>query len=76
MQTVLGLLDRGRAVSLVADAVGSRSPANRDAALARAARHGAELVTTEMVLFEWLATSDHPRFREVLDLVKAEGAPP
>jgi hypothetical protein len=29
-----------------------------------------------MVLFEWLATSDHPRFREVLDLVKAEGAPP
>src|SRR4051812_26043660 len=26
MQTVLGLLDRGRAVSLVADAVGSRSP--------------------------------------------------
>ncbi|MFL5118572.1 MAG: isochorismatase family protein, partial [Microvirga sp.] len=37
MQTVLGLLDRGRAVSLVADAVGSRSPANRDAALARAA---------------------------------------
>src|SRR5215204_2290565 len=37
MQTVLGLLDRGRAVSLVADAVGSRSTANRDAALARAA---------------------------------------
>ena len=70
MQTVLGLLYRGRAVSLVADAVGSRSPANRDAALARAARHGAELVTTEMVLFEWLATSDHPRFREVLGLVK------
>jgi len=24
-----------------------------------------------MVLFEWLATSDHPRFREVLGLVKA-----
>jgi len=71
MQTVLGLLDRGRAVSLVADAVGSRSTANRDAALARAARHGAELVTTEMVLFEWLATSDHPHFREVLGLVKA-----
>ncbi len=71
MQTVLGLLDRGRSVNLVADAVGSRSPANRDAALARAARHGAELVTTEMVLFEWLATSDHPRFREVLGLVKA-----
>jgi nicotinamidase-related amidase len=70
MQTVLGLLERGRPVTLVTDAVGSRSEANRDAALARAKAHGAELVTTEMVVFEWLETSDHPRFREALRLVK------
>jgi nicotinamidase-related amidase len=70
MQTVLGLMGRGQAVRLVADAVGSRSPASRDAALARAQAHGAELVTTEMVVFEWLETSDHPRFREALKLVK------
>jgi hypothetical protein len=54
----------------VRDAVGSRTEANRDAALARASAHGAELVTTEMVIFEWLGTSDHPRFREALRLVK------
>jgi nicotinamidase-related amidase len=70
MQTVLGLLGQGRSVALVSDAVGSRSEANRDAALARAKAHGAELVTTEMVVFEWLETSDHPRFREALKLVK------
>jgi hypothetical protein len=32
--------------------------------------HGAEIVTTEMVVFEWLGTADHPRFRDVLALVK------
>ena len=33
-------------------------------------RHGAELVTTEMVLFEWLGTADHPRFRDAVALIK------
>jgi nicotinamidase-related amidase len=70
LQTVIGLLGSGRSVTLVADAVGSRTEGNRDAALARAKAHGAELVTTEMVIFEWIETSDHPRFREALRLVK------
>ncbi|MFO7297011.1 MAG: isochorismatase [Proteobacteria bacterium] len=70
LQTVLGMLGKGFAVRLVRDAVGSRTPENREAALHRAERHGAELVTTEMVIFEWLRTCDHPRFREVLALVK------
>ena len=70
MQTVLGLLAEGSRVALVRDAVGSRSAANRDAALARAERHGADLVTTEMVVFEWLETSRNPHFREALRLVK------
>jgi nicotinamidase-related amidase len=70
LQTVLGLLGAGRAVALVADATASRVSGNRDAALARMARHGAEIVTTEMVLFEWLRSARHPRFREVLALVR------
>lgn len=70
LQTVLGLLDKGRSVALVRDAVGSRRQDNRDAALERAKAHGAELVTTEMVIFEWLGTSDHPGFREALALVR------
>jgi hypothetical protein len=34
------------------------------------AHHGAEIVTTEMVLFEWLKSASHPRFREVLALIR------
>jgi len=70
LQTVLGLLDRGRPVFVAADAIGSRRAANRDAALVRMAAHGAEIVTTEMVLFEWLQTADHPRFREAMKLIR------
>jgi nicotinamidase-related amidase len=70
LQTVLGLLDSGLEVAVVADAVGSRFPADRAAALERAARAGAEVVTSEMVLFEWLRDAAHPRFREVQKLLR------
>jgi len=70
LQTVLGMLPGGRRVLLVADAVGSRDPADRAAAIDRARQHGAEIVTSEMVLFEWLRDSRHPKFREVQDLLK------
>ena len=70
LQTVMGMLDKGLYVRLVRDAVGSRTEESREAALHRAERHGAELVTTEMIIFEWLATCDHPRFREALALAK------
>ncbi len=70
LQTVLGLLAARHRVLLVADAVGSRVPANAAAGIDRAQRHGAEVVTTEMVLFEWLRDSTHPRFRDVQKLIK------
>ena len=70
LQTVFGLLEAGRRVYVVGDAVGSRRTGNRDAALARMAAHGAEVVTTEMVVFEWLGTARHPRFREIAKLIK------
>jgi nicotinamidase-related amidase len=70
LQTALGLMDEGRRVFVVEDAIGSRRAANKDAALARLARHGAEIVTTEMVLFEWLGTFEHPAFRPVSALIR------
>lgn len=70
LQTVLGLLAAGRAVYVVRDAVGSRRAESKEAALARMERHGAEIVTTEMVVFEWLGSAEHPRFREVVALIK------
>jgi len=70
LQTVLGLAGPGRRVFMVADAVGSRDPADRAVALDRASRHGVEIVTSEMVLFEWLRNSQHPKFREVQKLLR------
>jgi nicotinamidase-related amidase len=70
LQTALGLLGSGRRVVVAADAVGSRDPADKAAAIARARQHGAEIVTSEMVLFEWLRDASHPRFREVQKLLK------
>jgi nicotinamidase-related amidase len=70
LQTVIGLREEGHRVVVVADAVGSRVPVNRDAALTRAREHGAEVVTTEMVLFEWMGASTHPQFRDVQKLIR------
>ena len=70
LQTVLGLIDRSRRVFLVRDAVGSRRAESKETAIRRMERHGAEIVTTEMVVFEWLETAEHPHFREVLALVR------
>jgi nicotinamidase-related amidase len=70
LQTVLGLLALGHRVVLASDAVGSRDPADLAAALDRARHHGAEIMTSEMVLFEWLRDSRHPKFREVQKLLK------
>lgn len=74
LQTVLGLVGSGRRVLVAADAIGSRDPADAAAAIARARQHGAEIVTSEMVLFEWLRDSRHPRFREVQKLLKLGSA--
>lgn len=70
MQTALDLLEEDFEVWVVTDACSSRSERNRDAAFDRLAGNGAELVTTEMVAFEWLRTAEHPVFKEILGLVK------
>jgi len=69
-QTVLGLLDGNRHVAVVRDAIGSRHPEDKETAVRRMERHGAEIVTTEMVVFEWLQTAQHPRFRDAIALIK------
>jgi nicotinamidase-related amidase len=70
MQTALDLLEEEFEVWVVTDACSSRTERNRDAAFDRLAGNGAELVTTEMVAFEWLRTAEHEVFRDVLGLVK------
>jgi nicotinamidase-related amidase len=73
LQTGLDLLQGAVALFVVADAVGSRDPANARAALGRLERAGATIVTAEMVLFEWLRRADTPVFRELLPWIKDPG---
>ena len=70
LQTVLGLRARNYAVAVAADAVGSRYAADKDAGLRRMQAHGAEIVSAEMVAFEWLDTCDDPEFKAVIAGVK------
>ncbi len=70
LQTALGLVETGRRVFVVGDAVGSRRPESKEAALRRMERNGVEIVTTEMVVFEWLGSAENPRFRQAVALIK------
>ncbi len=70
LQTALGLAERGRRVLVVRDAIGSRRAESKDAALRRMERNGVEIVTTEMVVFEWLGSAENPHFRQAVALIK------
>ena len=70
LQTALHLLEDEFEVWVVTDACSSRTERNRDAAFDRLASAGAELVTTEMVAFEWLRSAEAPQFKAVQALIK------
>jgi len=70
LQTALDLVEDEFEVWVVTDACTSRTERNRDAAFDRLASAGVELVTTEMVAYEWLRSAEHPAFKAVLQLVK------
>jgi len=65
LQTALELIENGFEVFIAADAVSSRDPENKRLALARTRQHGAEIISTESAMFEWLRDAAHPAFREV-----------
>jgi nicotinamidase-related amidase len=65
MQSAIELQESGISVFLVADAVSSRAPENAACAVDRMRRHGVEIVTREMVLFEWAHRSATEQFRQL-----------
>ena len=73
LQTALDLLEDEFDVWVVTDACASRTDRDRDAAFDRLAGAGAELLTTEMVLFEWLRSAENPDFQKVQTWIKALG---
>ena len=69
-QTVGDLLDMGHEVEVVADAVSSRTPENRQVGLDRMSSMGASITSVEMLLFELLGEAGSDVFRQVAKLVK------
>lgn len=65
LQTALGLVQAGKEVYVVADAVASRTPENRELALARLRAEGVRIVSREMVAFEWLGRAGSEQFRAI-----------
>jgi len=70
LQSALGFRRAGYEAVVVADAISSRTPANREAALQRMRENGVEVATTEMVLFEWLGQAGTPEFKELSRLIR------
>lgn len=68
-QTALYAL-RDFRVQVVQDAVGSRTPQNRDIAIERLRANGAAITSTEMFIYEILERAGTEEFKAVLPLVK------
>jgi nicotinamidase-related amidase len=68
-QTVHDLLERGVAVHVPADAVGSRHAIDYERGLERMERAGAVISTVEAALFELLERADVPEFKAVQKLI-------
>lgn len=65
LQTAIELLESGKQVFVVDEAVGSRRESDKALALARMRDAGASIVSREMVVFEWLRRSDSKLFVEI-----------
>ena len=70
LQTALDLPRLGLRPIVVADAVASRRPESVTLALARLRASGVEIVSAEMVLFEWLGRAATADFKALLPLIK------
>ncbi|MGE5506514.1 MAG: hydrolase [Actinomycetota bacterium] len=70
LQSALGFKAAGREVFVVADACASRTEANHQAAMARLAANGVQVVTVEMAVFEWLHCAGTPEFKDVSRLIR------
>ena len=70
LQSAIGLKMAGFDVFVVADACSSRVAANHQLALDRMDSAGVVVVSTEMVLFEWLHVAGTPEFKDMIQLIK------
>jgi len=69
-QSAVALIDRGYHVEIVADAVSSRTAANKKIGLEKSRRRGAEITSVETALFELVRVAEGEPFKKILEIVK------
>ncbi|WP_288743974.1 isochorismatase family protein, partial [uncultured Rheinheimera sp.] len=65
LQTAMDALAAGYQVFIVEEAVGSRTEQNRQLALLRLQQAGAQIISKEMLAFEWLDKAGTDNFRTI-----------
>ena len=70
LKTALDALDAGLEVHIVADAVSSRTIANKQLALERMRQSSAYIVSTEMILFQLIHEAGTDAFKTISRLIK------
>lgn len=71
LQTAKGLLQMGKEVIILNDAISSRSIYDFSTAIAELRDEGARITSTETALFELLRDSHAPEFKQISSIVKA-----
>lgn len=74
LQTVKGLLNAGKRVVVLTDAVSSRFSPDHETAIAEMREEGARISCVETVLFELLKDAGHPQFKAISQLIKSRSA--
>ncbi|KZN13045.1 isochorismatase family protein [Marinomonas sp. TW1] len=69
-QTAMQLLDLGYKVEVVVDCVSSRTLFNKELAISKLLANGATTSSVEMCLYELVADSNAPEFKDILKLIK------
>lgn len=70
LQTAIELIDQGKEVFVVEDAVCSRSSLNKQNALQRIRQSGGIITNMESVLFEWMKGASHEHFKKISSFVR------
>lgn len=70
LQTCLDLRSYGFQVAIVTDAIGAGGEEDHQRGLQRMDKAGALMITTEMLIYELLGSSDTPEFKQLLPRIK------
>lgn len=70
LQTAMSLMEAGKEVFVVEDAISARNLANKANAIARMRAAGCIITNTESVVFEWLGKAGGDHFKAISQLIR------